>query len=117
MTWQVPIDPAGDDSAFDGDADIAYALLLADRQWGSKGAVAYRREAEQVMRAILRSTIGPRSHLPMLGDWTSPDGERHNQFPPRPSDCYEDALNLMSLLVMTGSLSHPAVGRHQRGER
>ncbi len=27
----------GDDSATDGDLDIAYALLLADRQWAAKG--------------------------------------------------------------------------------
>lgn len=86
MGWQVPVDPGANDSAFDGDADIAYGLLLADRQWGSDGAVDYAGEARRVIRAILRSTIGPRSRLPMLGDWTRPDGDRHNQYTPRSSD-------------------------------
>ena len=40
MGWEVPPDePGGTDSAFDGDCDIAYALLLADAQWGSAGAI------------------------------------------------------------------------------
>ena len=37
----------GTDSASDGDLDIAYALLLADKQWGSCGAIDYRGEAQQ----------------------------------------------------------------------
>jgi Endoglucanase Y len=38
-------------SATDGDLDIAYALLLADRQWGSDGAINYRQEAREVMQS------------------------------------------------------------------
>src|SRR5438128_2865437 len=34
-------DANGKDSASDGDLDIAYALLLADKQWGSGGAIDY----------------------------------------------------------------------------
>ena len=30
---------SGPDSATDGDLDIAYALLLADRQWAINGAI------------------------------------------------------------------------------
>ncbi|HEV8632338.1 MAG TPA: glycosyl hydrolase family 8 [Thermoanaerobaculia bacterium] len=90
MTWQVPEVAGESDSAFDGDADIAYGLLLADKQWGSKGAVDYKGEAQRVIRAILRSTIGPRSRLPMLGDWTKPDGSPHNQYTPRSSDLMID---------------------------
>lgn len=86
MGWQVPVVPGSNDSAFDGDADIAYGLLLAARQWGSDGEVDYEGDARRVIRAILRSTIGPRSRLPMLGDWTRPDGDRHNQYTPRSSD-------------------------------
>jgi len=42
--------PPGDfDSAADGDLDIAYALLLADRQWGSCGTVNYLLEAQRVL--------------------------------------------------------------------
>jgi endo-1,4-beta-D-glucanase Y len=42
-------DILGRDSATDGDLDIAYALLLADVQWGSRGAVNYRQEAERTL--------------------------------------------------------------------
>ena len=43
MAWQQAIindeivDVNGVDSALDGDMDIAYSLLLADKQWGSDG--------------------------------------------------------------------------------
>jgi hypothetical protein len=73
MGWQIPPDQTGNDSAFDGDADIAYALLLADAQWGSEGRIDYQAAAQQVMAAILESTIGPQSRLPLLGDWIDPD--------------------------------------------
>src|SRR5262249_53093595 len=41
MTWIVPVGTQGNDSAFDGDADMAFGLLLADKQWGSSGRVNY----------------------------------------------------------------------------
>jgi endoglucanase len=84
MSWQVP--PGDSDSAFDGDADIAYALLLAHAQWGSKGDIDYRAAAKSVIDGILASTIGPDSRLPMLGDWVNPHGEKHNQLTTRTSD-------------------------------
>lgn len=90
MAWQVPLVPNSDASAFDGDCDIAYALLLADKQWGSGGAINYRVEAERVMDAILASTIGPTSRLPMLGDWVNPNGVKYNQYTPRSSDFMPD---------------------------
>jgi endo-1,4-beta-D-glucanase Y len=68
-------DILGRDSATDGDLDIAYALLLADVQWGSLGAVNYRREAEQTLEAIVKHTIDPATHLTLLGDWVAPDGD------------------------------------------
>jgi endoglucanase len=84
MAWEIP--PGDGSSAFDGDADIAYALLLADAQWGSSGAIHYRCEAERVISGILDATIGPESRLPMLGDWVPPRGPRHNQYKVRTSD-------------------------------
>jgi endo-1,4-beta-D-glucanase Y len=86
MNWHVPPDPNGNASAFDGDCDVAYGLLLADAQWGSDGQVDYAGAARQVLDGILTSTIGPRSRLPMLGDWVDPDGPVHNQHTPRTSD-------------------------------
>jgi endo-1,4-beta-D-glucanase Y len=86
MDWNVPDTENGNVSAFDGDTDIAYGLLLADAQWGSNGRINYKAEAETYMRAILESTIGSESHLPMLGDWTEQYGEVYSQYTPRSSD-------------------------------
>jgi Glycosyl hydrolases family 8 len=85
MGWQVP-ENGPTDSAFDGDADIALGLVLADQQWGSGGPVDYAAAARRVITGILESTIGPQSRLPMLGDWTAPGGSPHNQYTPRTSD-------------------------------
>jgi endo-1,4-beta-D-glucanase Y len=87
MDWKIPPeDPAVRNSAFDGDADIAYAMLLADAQWGSSGAIHYIGEAKKVIAAILQSTIGPVSRLPTLGDWVDPNGTTYHQYTPRSSD-------------------------------
>lgn len=86
MAWEVP--PGDGDSAFDGDADMAYALLLADEQWGSDGAVNYRRDARRLLRGILRSTIGDDTLLPLLGDWVdASDDDEFDQTTWRSSDC------------------------------
>jgi endo-1,4-beta-D-glucanase Y len=86
MAWEVPEDAGGEDSAFDGDADIAYGLLLANAQWGSQDAINYQVEAQVVIAAIKESTIGPDSHLPTLGDWVEPNGTPYDQYTPRSSD-------------------------------
>lgn len=90
MDWQVPADeaaqPGDDNSAFDGDSDIAYALLLADRQWGSGGRIDYRAEALRVLAGMLAATVGPQSRLPLLGDWVDPAGAEYNQRTVRSSD-------------------------------
>ena len=59
-----------DDSATDGDLDIAHALLLADAQWGSGGAVNYREEARAVIAAIKQDEINRETWTAKLGDWT-----------------------------------------------
>jgi endo-1,4-beta-D-glucanase Y len=51
MAWAIgsdckAIQPAT--SATDGDLDIAFALLLANRQWGSAGTIDYAGEARKV---------------------------------------------------------------------
>lgn len=85
MDWKVPRDAgAGGSSAFDGDADIAYGLLLAHAQWGSAGTVNYGAAANIWLAGILASTIGQTSRLPTLGDWASPSSSR--QYEPRSSD-------------------------------
>ncbi len=90
MDWKVPADeapsPDDDDSALDGDADLAYGLLLADAQWGSRGAVDYHAKALDLLDGILRSEVGPDSHLPMLGDWVDPARVDFDQWSTRSSD-------------------------------
>jgi endo-1,4-beta-D-glucanase Y len=85
MDWKVPL-ATGNNSAFDGDADIAYGLLMAHAQWGSDGDVDYLAEAQNVIAGIRGSTIGPESKLPLLGDWVNPNGANHSQWTTRSSD-------------------------------
>lgn len=67
-------DAKGAFSATDGDMDIAYALLLADKQWGSAGAINYRAAAVQMIEAgILRGDINPVNYHPTFGDWVKPN--------------------------------------------
>ncbi|MEV6283939.1 glycosyl hydrolase family 8 [Kribbella sp. NPDC051770] len=61
----------GGDAATDGDMDVAYGLLLADRQWGSAGTYNYKQLAIKHINAIKASEINPSTNLLKLGDWTS----------------------------------------------
>jgi hypothetical protein len=63
----------GATSATDGDLDIAFALLLADKQWGSTGDINYRAEAVRVMNAIMASEVDGSGSYLLLGDWADPD--------------------------------------------
>jgi endo-1,4-beta-D-glucanase Y len=58
----------GADSATDGDLDIAYALLLADREWGSAGAIDYASAAQRTIASILASDVHPSGSI-LVGDW------------------------------------------------
>ncbi|MEQ1568512.1 MAG: glycosyl hydrolase family 8 [Myxococcota bacterium] len=97
MDWEVPADEApspDDDSAFDGDADAAYALLLADAQWGSD-EVDYRADAETVLAGLVE-LLGADSHQPLLGDWVDPDGGRYSQWTPRSSDWMPESFRVFA---------------------
>lgn len=61
----------GSDSATDGDLEIAYGLLLADKQWGSTGAYNYKSLAVTRINAIKASEINATTKLTLLGDWSS----------------------------------------------
>ncbi|MFF3729405.1 glycosyl hydrolase family 8 [Streptomyces sp. NPDC002476] len=67
----------GSDSATDGDLDVAFGLLLADKQWGSSGTYNYKDLAVKRINAIKKSEINPTTHLTLLGDW-SDSGESHH---------------------------------------
>ena len=66
--------PDGTDTATDGDLDIAYALLLADAQWGSAGAIHYKDEALKVIAGIKRGEINAANPSIKLGDWAESAG-------------------------------------------
>jgi endo-1,4-beta-D-glucanase Y len=74
----------GVNSATDGDLDIAYALLLADKQWGSGGALNYRSLAENLIDGILAGDVDSSKRYLLLGDWTGDSGQLHDAT--RPSD-------------------------------
>jgi endo-1,4-beta-D-glucanase Y len=61
----------GGDGATDGDLDVAYGLLLADRQWGSAGTYNYKQLAIRHINAIKKDELNPSTNLLKLGDWSS----------------------------------------------
>ena len=72
-------------SASDGDLDIAYALLLADKQWSSGGAIDYRAEAGRIIDGIRDGDIDGGGNYILLGDWVSgeyADATRSSDFMP-----------------------------------
>ncbi|MDX2293533.1 MULTISPECIES: glycosyl hydrolase family 8 [Streptomyces] len=61
----------GGDGATDGDMDVAYGLLLADKQWGSGGTYDYKALALKHIAAIKKDELNPTTKLLKLGDWSS----------------------------------------------
>ncbi|MGM0462285.1 MAG: glycosyl hydrolase family 8 [Fibrobacterota bacterium] len=62
-------------SATDGDMDIAYALILAHRQWGSDGEINYLQEAQDMIEYGLKNgDMSTETARTMLGDW---DGDAY----------------------------------------
>ena len=106
MGWQqvdedgeiVPNPEGGDDSATDGDMDIAYALLLADKQWGSNngpGSIDYLSHAREMMTGMVSGDICiPKSTL-RLGDWVN-DYDTKFRYATRPSDFMLNHLRTFS---------------------
>lgn len=81
----------GADSATDGDLDIAYALLLADKQWGSCGPIDYAAEAAAVLAGIASGEVDGSGSYMRLGDWTNPAEATYYQST-RSSDFMPDHL-------------------------
>ncbi len=67
----------GSDSATDGDLEIAYGLLIADKKWGSTGSVNYKAEAVRIINAIKKSEVNGSTKFTLLGDWGN-DAEYKN---------------------------------------
>jgi endo-1,4-beta-D-glucanase Y len=84
MAWTV--DVAGGckpqtDSATDGDLDIGFALLLADKQWPNQG---YLQKAMAVIADLKDGDMHQTTHEPTLGDWATSTDPQYNAT--RPSD-------------------------------
>lgn len=61
-------------SATDGDMDIAYALILADLQWGSNGDINYLKAAQDMINhGIKVEDMSTSTNRIMLGDWDGND--------------------------------------------
>jgi endo-1,4-beta-D-glucanase Y len=71
-------------SASDGDLDIAYSLLLANKQWGSKAGINYREEAEAMINAIMQYEINHKTWTVLLSDGV--ESESRDYFTTRSSD-------------------------------
>ncbi len=86
MSWIVSKDESNSkdaDSATDGDLDIAYALLMANKQWGSAGEIDYMTYAKKIITdGIKASLVDELNHI-RLGDWANIDGYLYTT---RPSD-------------------------------
>ncbi|WP_328992088.1 glycosyl hydrolase family 8 [Kribbella sp. NBC_01245] len=67
----------GSDNATDADMDVAYGLLLADRQWGSAGTYNYKALAIRRINAIKADVVNPETNLLKLADWSEPGGEHY----------------------------------------
>jgi len=57
-------------SATDGDLDIAYSLILADKKWGSK-KTNYKAAAKALLAAIKKREINKTTYLPKMGNWAT----------------------------------------------
>jgi endo-1,4-beta-D-glucanase Y len=82
------IDGPESGSATDGDMDIAFALLLADKQWGSAGSINYLAEARKVIAAVKAKEMNPTTRFPLLADDIAAGDPMY--FTTRPSDFMVD---------------------------
>jgi endo-1,4-beta-D-glucanase Y len=75
MNWYIAADgsglgPNGSGAATDADEDMAFALVMADRQWGGQGSLAmpYKQYALAQVQDIWKAEIQD-SKLPRPGEW------------------------------------------------
>ncbi|MFF9148541.1 glycosyl hydrolase family 8 [Streptomyces sp. NPDC014861] len=95
----------GGDGATDGDMDVAYGLLLADKQWGSGGTYDYKALALKHIAAIKKDELNPTTKLLKLGDWSSAGDQYY--YISRTSDWMVD--HFRAFRAATGDTSWDAV--------
>lgn len=98
---------SGSDSASDGDMDIAYALLLADKQWGSGGEISYLDEAIAVINDIMKYEVNKVDWLVQLGDWVSYS---------KPGSKYHDAARPSDFIMQYFPVFEQATGDNRWGQ-
>jgi len=76
------------DDATDGDLDIAFALLMADKQWGSNGQFNYLKDAQTIINALKATNVNHETELPLMGDFTEKGENFYNDV--RSSDLLPD---------------------------
>ena len=76
MSWKQTNckDVEGNDSATDGDMDIAYSYLIAHEQWGSNGAVNYLQHYNNIIGAIRNCLVHGNGDYLYIGDWAKSSG-------------------------------------------
>jgi len=88
MEWEISPDGGiiGNGAALDGDEDMAWALVMADRQWGSSGSLddTYMNYALDLIQAMWDHEIDhTRSEMPLPGDsWGGADVTNISYFAP-----------------------------------
>ncbi|MCL1982600.1 MAG: glycosyl hydrolase family 8 [Clostridiales bacterium] len=86
------VDDEDGDSATDGDMDMAYALLLADKTWGSTKDYDYKGMALSVINGLADTCIHPDYGFLQLGDWAQTHDEEVYVLGTRPSDFMFDHM-------------------------
>ena len=90
MNWEIGPDnvvtAGGNGGATDGDVDMAWALVMADRQWGGQGSLTktYLAHAKELIEAIWTHEVDhTRGEMLMAGDqWGSVDVTNPSYFAP-----------------------------------
>jgi endoglucanase len=108
MAWQqnrVFVDLDSSSAAPDGDMDIAYSLLVADSQWGSKDEINYLHEAKKILSAIGKNEINLDSYTILLAPEDKDTSgtnhyyyERSSDFMPANFKIFANVLNEDSIL-------------------
>ena len=85
-------------SATDGDLDIAYSLLLAHKQWGSKTGINYMEEAKTMINAIMQYEINHKTWTILLSDGVESESKdyfttRSSDFMPSHFKAFKEATN------------------------
>jgi hypothetical protein len=95
-------------SATDGDLDIAYALLLADAQWGSssnnKDGIDYRSAALHMIDAIRQQELNRQTYAVLLGNSVEYDSKDY--FDSRTSDFMPDHFRAFKNVTKDSAWDH-----------